>query len=115
VVLHPMAYAGWLGLYITMLNLIPAGQLDGGHIAYALFGDRYGEVARLVPFGLLLMGLAGTGWFVWAALLFFLGTGHPRPVFDGTSLTPGRRMAGLIAALLFVLCFTLNPFPVGKG
>ena len=115
VVLHPMAYAGWLGLYVTMLNLIPAGQLDGGHIAYALFGERYGEVARLVPFALLLMGLAGTGWLVWAALLFFLGTGHPRPVFDGAPLTRGRRMAGLLAALLFVLCFTLNPFPLGKG
>ncbi len=115
VVLHPMAYAGWLGLYVTMLNLIPAGQLDGGHIAYALFGDRYGRVARLVPFGLLLMGLAGTGWLVWAALIFFLGTGHPRPLFDGTPLTPGRRMAGLVAALLFILCFTLNPFPVGRG
>jgi len=115
VVLHPMAYAGWLGLYITMLNLIPAGQLDGGHIAYALFGDRYGGVARLIPFGLLAMGLLGAGWFVWALLLFFLGTGHPRPVFEGPPLTPSRRVAGAAAALLFVLCFTVNPFPVGRG
>jgi membrane-associated protease RseP (regulator of RpoE activity) len=115
VILHPMGYAGWLGLYITMLNLIPAGQLDGGHIAYALFGDRYTGVARLVPYGLLLMGLAGSSWFVWAALLFFIGTGHPRPVFEGAPLTPARRAAGVIAAVLFVLCFTPDPFPMGRG
>ncbi len=115
VILHPMGYAGWLGLYITMLNLIPAGQLDGGHIAYALFGDRYAKIARFVPYGLLLMGLAGSGWFVWAALLFFIGTGHPRPLFEGPPLTPARRAAGVIAALLFVLCFTPDPFPMGRG
>jgi membrane-associated protease RseP (regulator of RpoE activity) len=113
VVLNPAAYAGWLGLYITMLNLVPAGQLDGGHIAYALFGDRYARVARLIPYGLLLMGLLNSGWFVWAALLFFLGTGHPRPEFEDAPLSPSRRAAGLIAALLFLLCFTPNPFPMG--
>jgi len=114
VFLHPMGYAGWLGLYITMLNLIPAGQLDGGHIAYALFGDRYGSVARLVPFGLLLMGLMGNGWFVWAALLFFIGTGHPRPVSEEVPLSPARRAAGAVAALLFILCFVPDPFPMGR-
>ncbi|MBP2673313.1 MAG: conserved rane protein of unknown function [Deltaproteobacteria bacterium] len=115
VLLHPVGYAGWLGLYITMLNLIPAGQLDGGHIAYALFGGRYGRIARFIPFVLLLMGFWGGGWFVWAALLFFIGTGHPRPLFDEVPLTPARRAAGVIAALLFVLCFTPDPFPMGGG
>ena len=115
VILHPVAYAGWLGLYITMLNLIPAGQLDGGHIAFALFGDRFSEVARLVPYALLLMGLAGNGWFVWAALLFLLGTRHPRPMFDEVPLTPGRRLLGFLSALLFLLCFTVDPFPIGRG
>ncbi|MBE0569507.1 MAG: site-2 protease family protein [Deltaproteobacteria bacterium] len=115
VILHPMGYAGWLGLYVTMLNLIPAGQLDGGHIAYALFGDRYGRVARLVPFALLLMGILASGWFVWAALLFYIGTAHPRPVFEEVPLTPARRAAGAIAAILFVLCFVPDPFPIGRG
>ncbi|MEW6718821.1 MAG: site-2 protease family protein [Thermodesulfobacteriota bacterium] len=115
VFLHPMGYAGWLGLYVTMLNLIPAGQLDGGHIAYALFGERYGRVARFVPFALLLMGWMGSGWFVWAALLFFIGTGHPRPVFDEVPLTPARRTAGAFAAVLFVLCFVPDPFPMWGG
>ncbi|MBP2687666.1 MAG: conserved rane protein of unknown function [Deltaproteobacteria bacterium] len=115
VVLHPVAYAGWLGLYITMLNLIPAGQLDGGHVAFATFGERFSEVARLIPYALLLMGLAGNGWFVWAVLLFVLGTGHPRPVFEEVPLTPSRRAFAAVAFLLFVLCFTLDPFPIGRG
>ncbi|HEX9849836.1 site-2 protease family protein [Candidatus Deferrimicrobium sp.] len=115
VVLHPMAFAGWIGLFVTMLNLIPAGQLDGGHIAYALLGDRYAEVARLVPYALLLMGMAWVGWFVWAALLFFLGTRHPRTVSDELPLSAGRKILGGVAVLLFLLCFSLNPFPIGRG
>jgi len=113
VILHPVAYAGWLGMYITMLNLIPAGQLDGGHVAFAMFGERFSEVARLIPYALLLMGLAGNGWFVWAALLFVMGTAHPRPIAEEVPLTPARRAFGAAAALLFLLCFTLDPFPIG--
>jgi membrane-associated protease RseP (regulator of RpoE activity) len=115
VLLHPVGYAGWLGLYVTMLNLIPAGQLDGGHIACALFGDRYSPIARLVPFALLPMGLRGSGWFVWAALLFLIGTGHPKPLYEQTPLSAWRRAAGWIAAALFILCFTPNPFPMIEG
>ena len=112
VVLHPVAFAGWIGLFVTMLNLIPSGQLDGGHIAYALFGDRYAEAARLVPYALLLMGILWVGWMVWAGLLFILGTRHQRTVFDEVPLTPGRRLLGAGAALLFLLCFSPNPFPM---
>jgi membrane-associated protease RseP (regulator of RpoE activity) len=114
VILHPVAYAGWLGMYITMLNLIPAGQLDGGHVAFALFGDRFAEVARLIPYALLLLGLAGNGWFVWAVLLFLMGTSHPRPVHEEVPLSPMRRVSGAAACLLFLLCFTLDPFPIGR-
>jgi membrane-associated protease RseP (regulator of RpoE activity) len=112
VVLHPVAFAGWIGLFVTMLNLIPSGQLDGGHVAYAVFGDRYAEAARLVPYALLLMGIAWVGWFVWAGLLFVLGTRHQRPLLDQVPLTPGRRLLGAAAALLFLLSFSLNPFPI---
>ncbi len=111
VVLHPAAYAGWLGLYITMLNLVPAGQLDGGHIAYAVFGGGYTRVARLMPYALLFLGLLYPGWFMWALLLFVLGTRHPTTVFDDVPLSPARRAVGIAAAALFVLCFTPNPFP----
>ena len=115
VFLHPMAYAGWLGLFVTMLNLIPTGQLDGGHIAYALFGGRYGEVARLVPYALLLMGILWEGWFVWALVLFVIGTGHPPPTFDEVPLTRPRKAVGVLAALLFLLSFTLVPLSLGGG
>lgn len=112
VVLHPVAFAGWIGLFVTMLNLIPAGQLDGGHIAYAVFGDRYAEIARLVPYALLLMGILWSGWFVWSVLLFLLGTRHPRPLEDDLPLSPRRRLLGGGAGLLFLLCFSPNPFPM---
>jgi membrane-associated protease RseP (regulator of RpoE activity) len=110
VVLHPVAFAGWLGLFVTAINLIPAGQLDGGHIAFALFGGRYEKVSRLVPFLLAPMGLFWAGWFIWAALLLFLGTRHPRPLFEAIPLSPGRRVIGYAAGLLFLLCFTPAPF-----
>lgn len=109
VVLHPVAFAGWIGLLVTMLNLIPSGQLDGGHIAYALFGRRYAEAARLIPYALLLMGLVNPAWFVWAALLFFMGTHHPAPVFDEVPLTRGRKAIGALSGILFVLTFSPNP------
>ncbi|OGP21018.1 MAG: hypothetical protein A2X91_02200 [Deltaproteobacteria bacterium GWB2_65_81] len=114
VILHPVAYAGWLGLLITMMNLIPAGQLDGGHIAFALFGDRFARVARLVPYALLLMGLISNGWFVWAVLLFLMGTAHPRPIYEDVPLSPMRRAFGAASCLLFLLCFTVDPFPIGR-
>jgi membrane-associated protease RseP (regulator of RpoE activity) len=112
VVLHPVAFAGWIGLFVTMLNLIPSGQLDGGHIAYALFGDRYAEAARLVPYALLLMGILWVGWLVWAVLLFALGTRHQRTLFDEVPLTRRRKYLGAVAALLFLLSFSPSPFPV---
>ncbi len=112
VVLHPVAFAGWIGLLVTALNLLPSGQLDGGHIAYAMFGGRYTKVSRAVPFLLLPLGLLWGGWVVWAVLLLLLGTRHPRPILDEIPLSPGRRRIGMAAALLFVLCFTPNPIPL---
>jgi len=111
-VLHPVAFAGWIGLLVTALNLLPSGQLDGGHIAYALFGSRYAKIARAVPFLLLPMGLLWGGWIIWSIMLLVLGTKHPRPLFDEVPLTPGRRRIGIAAAFLFLLCFTANPVPV---
>ncbi len=112
VVLHPVAFAGWIGLLVTALNLLPSGQLDGGHIAYALFGARYAKVARAVPFLLLPMGLLWGGWVIWAVMLFFLGTRHPAPVFEDIPLTRGRRIVGIVSGALFLLCFTPSPVPM---
>jgi len=112
VVLHPVAFAGWIGLLVTALNLLPSGQLDGGHIAYALFGAGYTKVARAVPYLLLPMGFLWAGWVIWAVMLFFLGTRHPAPVFDEIPLSRGRRLVGIVAGILFLLCFTPSPVPM---
>lgn len=111
VILHPVAFAGWIGLLVTALNLLPSGQLDGGHIAYALFGGGYEKFARAVPYLLLPLGLLWAGWILWSLMLLFLGTKHPPPLFEEIPLTPGRQRLGLAAALLFLLCFTPNPIP----
>jgi membrane-associated protease RseP (regulator of RpoE activity) len=112
VVLHPVALAGWLGLLVTSLNLIPVGQLDGGHIAYALLSERpYAVVSRLVFAALLLFGAVGWhGWLVWAFLLYFMGFRHPSPLDFWTPLDPGRRALGLATMALFLLTFTPIPF-----
>lgn len=112
VVLHPVAFAGWIGLLVTALNLLPSGQLDGGHIAYALFGGSYTKVARAIPFILLPMGFLWGGWILWSAMLFVLGTAHPRPIHDEVPLSSGRRRIGILAGALFLACFTPNPVPM---
>jgi membrane-associated protease RseP (regulator of RpoE activity) len=110
IVLHPVAFAGWIGMLVTALNLLPVGQLDGGHIAYALFGERYSGVSRVFPILLIPMGVLWEGWVIWAILLILLGTGHPPPMDVETGLTRGRKIAGYVSLLIFILCFT--PVPV---
>ncbi len=108
--LHPVARAAWIGVFATALNLLPIGQLDGGHILYAFVGERHKRLSRvfvlaLVPIGLLYWW----GWLLWAALLFFFGFRHP-VIYDQTPLSRARRQLGLLAAAIFVLSFMPNPF-----
>ncbi len=121
--IHPTAFAGWVGLFVTAINLLPAGQLDGGHIAAALFGDRsrylsYAAVIALLvlgfglgPLGLPDFGVPGYGgWLVFALLIAFLGLAHP-PTLDGVSgLDAGRVAFGALTFGLIILCFT--PVPI---
>jgi membrane-associated protease RseP (regulator of RpoE activity) len=110
VMLHPVAWAGWAGLLVTSLNLIPAGQLDGGHITYVLFGRN--AMKRIWPLVLLVLGLLGlvwTGWFLWAALIFFLGRVHAEPLDTITPLDEKRKWLGRLALLVFILTFTPVP------
>jgi len=109
--LHPAAFAGWVGLFVTCLNLLPVGQLDGGHVAYAVWGRRQRVVSWLVVAALLVAGVIGwKGWLVWGVLIFILGTGHP-PTFDEyRPLDPRRRRLGWLSLVVFVLTFTPNPF-----
>src|SRR6266852_5956887 len=113
VFIHPVALAGWVGLFVTALNLFPVGQLDGGRIAYALFGRRHRLVGIATFVGLLALG-AVTGaanWVIWAALLFFLvGFHHSPPLDDVTPLTPLRWLVGVLCLLLLVLL--IPPVPI---
>jgi membrane-associated protease RseP (regulator of RpoE activity) len=109
--LHPVAFSGWIGLLVTSLNLIPAGQLDGGHVAYAVFGSKQRIVARVFMGALLLLGVVGwTGWLVWFVLLLFLGIHHPPVVYDWIPLDRKRKITGAIALGVFIITFIPKPF-----
>jgi len=108
--LHPMAFAGWLGLFVTNLNLIPIGQLDGGHVSYALFGNHSRWIAKIFFGFLLLCGLFGwAGWLVWAVLLYFMGFFHPQPLHDWVPLDQQRWWIGVVTIAVFILTFTAVP------
>lgn len=110
-ILHPVAFSGWIGLLVTSLNLLPVGQLDGGHVAYAVIGPRQGNVAKAVLLILVILGAVGwSGWLVWAALMVIMGTRHPRVVYDWIPLDPKRKVVGWITILVFVITFTPIPF-----
>ncbi len=111
VMLHPVAFAGWIGLLVTALNLLPAGQLDGGHVMYVLFGKK--NAARLLPFllvALVLLGFFWAGWWLWAALIFFLGRAYDDPLDQITPLDSGRRTLAVAAVIIFLLVFMPVPF-----
>jgi membrane-associated protease RseP (regulator of RpoE activity) len=111
VLLHPIAFAGWIGMFVTALNLIPIGQLDGGHIIYAVFGKYHRAISlSMIPI-LIVFGMVGwPGWFLWAVLPLIFGINHP-PVMDSDSLLDrNRRIIGWLSLAIFVLTFTPTPF-----
>lgn len=110
IVLHPLAFAGWVGILVTALNLLPLGQLDGGHISYAVFGLKSRLIARVFLIVFAVMGVFyWVGWFVWALLILVLGLKHP-PVWDELSpLGRGRTIAAVLLLFIFVICFIPDP------
>jgi membrane-associated protease RseP (regulator of RpoE activity) len=138
ILLHPVAFAGWIGLFVTALNLIPAGQLDGGHIMYALLPKKWHRRASVsMIFILLVLGIGiqpiihlfqlflkgnslgsykgvtfdgWLGWVMWAMLLSIMGTRHPPTIDDEIPLDGKRKLLGAVALLVFVGCFT--PVPI---
>ena len=132
VMLHPVAFAGWLGLFVTVLNLLPMGQFDGGHIVYAIFGKKHRLISRATMVGLALMWLFGppyawwdaplmfdvwydsrwVGWLVWLGMALLFGRHHPPPANPFMELDPPRRWVGYASIAIFVLCFIPDPIRI---
>ena len=109
--LHPIGLAAWFGFFATAINLLPVGQLDGGHIAYALFGRFHGKISRafvlcLIPIGVFYWN----GWLIWTTILFFIGLRHPSTLDDSKPLSRRHFWLGWLALIMFILCFTPIPF-----
>jgi membrane-associated protease RseP (regulator of RpoE activity) len=113
VYLHPVARAAWVGMFATSMNLLPIGQLDGGHILYAFFPRRHKLVSKVLCAAMLPLGIFWHGWFLWAVILFLLGRRHPG-IYDPTTMSAGRRKLAWIALAIFVLCFTYAPIGDGR-
>lgn len=107
--MHPLAFAGWFGFFATALNLIPIGQLDGGHLAYALLGKNFNKFSRLIFFIIIPLGILWPGWFIWAIMLIFLGIKHPRVYDDNKPLTPREILLIGANIIIFILCFIPRP------
>lgn len=112
VVLHPVAWAGWAGLLVTALNLIPAGQLDGGHVLYVLFGNKARAVLPFILTALVVMGTVWPGWWLWAFLIFLLGRVYAEPLDQITALDSNRRAVAILGLVVFILVFTPVPLSV---
>jgi membrane-associated protease RseP (regulator of RpoE activity) len=118
VMVNAIAFPAWFGLLVTMINLLPIGQLDGGHVLYSLFGRKQWQVATVSIFALIGLGIYlayATGeiinvWLLWAFLAQIFGLRHPPPLDDITPLDPRRRLIGLATIVIFVLIFTPIPF-----
>jgi len=110
IMMSPVAMAGWAGILVTFLNLIPAGQLDGGHVLYALFGRRARKFLPFILVPMLAIGFIWNGWWLWAALIFFLGRAQAEPLDQITKLNSSRKLVSLLALIIFLLVLTPVPF-----
>lgn len=136
ILLHPVAFAGWIGLLVTALNLIPSGQLDGGHVVYSVFGSNIHRMTSTTAIVILIVLGAGTspinelfvnhlpaialpdymifdgwpGWLIWAVLLTMMGAKHPPTIQDEMDIGHSRKVLAVVTMLLFIGCF--SPFPV---
>ncbi len=115
VFIHQIAYAGWAGLMVTGLNLVPAGTLDGGHIAYALFGRSARYITGAVVLALALLSLLWIGWLLWVALILLVGRRPAVPLDDLTALKPWQVAVAVAMLVIFLLTFAPVPLQVVGG
>ena len=114
IMLHPIAFAGWIGLLVTMLNLLPIGQLDGGHIAYAMLGDKQNIIGKLAFLLLIPLSFFSINWLIWGILLLLLmrSVKHP-PIQDiHVPLSYKDKRIGYACLIIFILCFIPAPFKI---
>ncbi len=108
--LHPIAFAGWIGMFVTALNLIPIGQLDGGHILFALFPKRHVLLGRVFFIALFPLGYLWHGWFFWAVMITLMGF-KPAPLIDETlALRHQDKIRGWVSIVIFIITFIPAPF-----
>jgi len=107
--LHPTGVAAWFGILITLLNMLPFAQLDGGHVTYALFGRWHRRLVWPLLGGLAILSWVWLGWALWVVIALILGLQHPRVWDEEQSLDPQRRLVAWIALAIFVLCFMAEP------
>jgi membrane-associated protease RseP (regulator of RpoE activity) len=110
--LHATGFAAWFGLFATALNLLPFGQLDGGHVTYAMFGRRQRRWAWPLLFVLIALGFVWTGWWLWAVIALAMGVRHPRLPDEDAPLDPRRRRLAWLCIVIFLLCFTPEPITI---
>jgi membrane-associated protease RseP (regulator of RpoE activity) len=106
--LHPVARAAWVGMFATAMNLLPVGQLDGGHVVFSLMSRAQKWVTNFFLLGLLPMGKLWNGWWFWAVMLFFFARKHP-PLYDQTPIGAPRVRLAIVALCIFLLCFSAVP------
>lgn len=109
-IMHPLAFAGWVGLFVTAINLLPAGQLDGGHVARALLGSRQFYLSWAAILALFGMSFVYPGWFIFGFLILMLGVRHPPPLNDLTRLDMPRKLIGVAAVVILLITFVPQPF-----
>ncbi len=112
IILHPVAFAGWLGMFVTSLNLLPVGQLDGGHVSFALFGEFHRVVSRIVFLILLVLGFFWPGWWFWNFMLLLLGLYHPPILNHIAPLSFKGRLLGFLSIFIFLITFIPVPFRI---
>jgi membrane-associated protease RseP (regulator of RpoE activity) len=116
IVIHPMGFAAWFGMLATALNLMPFGQLDGGHIAYAVLGPRAKGLSLVTLAVVIGLAIVSLSWIAMAVMLtvmtFLVGLRHPAPYDDVTPLSRGRLIVAAIAVLIFIGCFTPVPLTI---
>jgi membrane-associated protease RseP (regulator of RpoE activity) len=110
VFIHPVAFAGWAGILVTALNLIPVGTLDGGHVIYALLGEKAKKAFPFILSALLVLGIFWSGWWLWAVILLWLGRVNAQPLDQITTLDPPRRAVAALVVIIFILVFMPVPF-----